>query len=136
MFLLIYLNMLSGLIISQHIHVNKYKMYFLFVLLILEYILLLLLFLIYHCAIHKSVLKVIYFVYCIFWLYIFLYYTVCILWTAKEKYNCIIKNMFLYCVCDNKHFEFTSVKQDPQSDSDMRNQNHSYYRVCSEVEPS
>ena len=53
----------------------------------------------------KSALKVIYFVYCIFQMYIFLYYTVGILWTAKEEFHCTIENMFLYCAYDNKHFE-------------------------------
>ena len=38
-------------------------------------------------------------------MYIFLYYTVGILWTAKEEFHCIIENMFLYCAYDNKHFE-------------------------------
>ena len=52
----------------------------------------------------KSALKVLYFVYCIFWMYTFIYYTVGILWTAKEEFHYIIDNMFLYCAYDNKYF--------------------------------
>ena len=54
---------------------------------------------------YKSASKVLYFDYCIFKLYIFLYHTVVILWTAKEEFHCITENIFLYCAYDNKHFE-------------------------------
>ena len=43
-----------------------------------------------------SALKVLYFVYRTFQMYVFLYYTVGILWTAKEEFHCIIENMFLH----------------------------------------
>lgn len=52
---------------------------------------------------HMCLVKVLHFVYCLFWLFIFLFfYTVGILWTAKEECQ---RNMFFYCAYDNKHFE-------------------------------
>ena len=59
-------------------------------------------------------LKVLYFLYCIFRMYIFLYYTVGILWTAKEEFHCISDNMFLYC--DNKHTESQIVNYQRSED--------------------
>ena len=42
-------------------------------------------------------------------MYMFLYYTFGILWTAKEELHCIFENMFLYCAYDNKHIESLSL---------------------------